>query len=1038
MRKLSAWFVLVSAFFLVSFSSFAEDDITVNLSVTCPERIESLYKPISQRVLLAMLGVEGSINALSYTDLSPEQLSIIRGMTKSERSACAAPMPIATANTVYSILYYLYLITAVIWAVMLAVYAYDSSYLSQNRNTEKDNSDESPVMKIIRSVLACAVTIPMFDFAVYAFTDKSLDDGDMSAGYSPVHNLMFKAIGQAVGVAEEIDASLKKTYQSESPIYSIPEPAYAVSDLSTGFFQNENAMSGILDFGLCVTLDHDGGEVDFAKIQEEVIRDNNYYILRFKYDEGDSECQADLKMKKDLVTESIVAQLRNSGNFDSAFDYANAEASTFTNLARNLLDVSVGYAEGLISNFDTISQRFIPLGDSISENLRSNNVNAELKELSNWVRACPFTKVEAKDFAKKFSLPDGDSRPSLKTVSAMRTISEQCASYLVVSKLSYPKRFDDDFVSTPNEEFGRAELKFDAAIVGEKTADGVVEYLYPEARAARRLPDRQYQACSFGLNSSFADEADCLKAVCENVEPTEPVSGLFECALMINTKSNSSLNKFYDSLGFLATPATLLTRLESNGVPSSPQELLTSFHTEYEGEVSRKLTYYDLYRDFADVDIEHSIRVYNGFDHSYKSLKFADTDNKTPIDDIFQCLINPSQVIKNKDLLGNTYDRVCDHPIGEIHNFGMYVLKIYAGFMAGVATKHSQGFLLDKYASLRKSMNGTDGAISGTGAKVSSSLDKITSNTKKEASKVNGKSNILIDKLKAFFVTAGSAALAGSIFGLVLDGDGPRIPHFLSAIVGVTSEEMPYWSDPRGSFSTASAIGGFALGYMVSGNVILEVDKKLSKSKQQQIKNLHSNASQKNSSKTTALGLTLLSIGIVAAFIVPLVPAAIFYAAFVAVLANMIAMIFSANFHVVYAIANTGRDVRQKLTKLMNKWILLILRLPLLVVGFYLAYSMMATVLPSFATVTNELITYIGLETRLFGVIDVSGVISLIIAYALFLFFFILLMFATFDAITGPFELTRGLVFNDNSGEALGKVDSLQKLDQNVKLFKNL
>lgn len=1003
--------------------AFADDGI--NMSVTCPAEVEEIYKPISSRIFLAMFGAEGSINSFHNSELTDNQKDVISSMTVSERAACAAPMPVETANTIANTLRYLYIVTGVLWLVMFSMYAFDSSYLSQNRNTEKGASKESPAITILRSILVAVITLPFLDWIISPFVDNEEDikeKGESSVyDYSVLHQLMFIGVGKAIGVAEEIDKKLKQRYVSSNPTYVIPDPDYPLNTGSKGILHDQNKISGILDFGLCIAFETNGLTPNFSNIKESVIKGKNNYKLRFVYTEGKADCSLEIQMKKDLETMKAVEVLMGNKELGFYMDYQAIESQTFTALARTLVDVSVGYAEGLLSAVSRDSDRIL-----LDEGGAANQgVNKDINTLKFWTEACPFSREEAKKLSSKYAKPADSYKTTEASVAEFRALSEKCIGYLITAKLAYPKNFEGDFTSELSPKFGIKQLKFDAATL--LNDDG--NYKFSDIRNARRLSGRQYQACSYSTaagNNNAPEE--CLKSVCNLVDPSSPVSGLFECATLVHVEKSSALNRYYDSLGFIATPATLLTRLGRGEVAASPQGLIYSFKAEYAGSVSPEVYLYGFYKDLTNVDVSMFSPDFKGTDYGLDGVIIV---QKSLAEEIFQCLINPSRVIKNKGLNGDEYFRVCEHPINEVHNFGMYLLKMYAGYLAGVSAKHGQG-VYDNYIEKKKKVKSlSDGGLTGNNSSVSTDKTiKVNKDSKNEKSTKVTPWDKALSSLVEMLASGGAVLIMGSLTSMAIEGDALSVPHFLSPFLGRDSDESPYWGDPRGSFTTASVIGGFAMGYLVSGNIKIKDGAKPSKAQEK--------AMSMSAKSTTTIGMLLLTIGFVAAFIIPLVPAAIFYSALISVIANLLAMVFSANFHIIYAFANTGSDVRKKLTSLFNKWLLMMLRLPLLVVGFYLTYSLMVTVLPNFAESTNDVISMAGLNIKLFGVVEISDFVAMFVAYFLFLFFFFIVMFATFDAITGPFELTRGLVFNDDSGEALGKSDSHSKIEQNIKLFKSL
>ena len=968
---------------------------SASTNISCPVEVEEIFQPLSQRIMLAMFGPEGSVSALDAGGkLTPIQKNRILAMSVSEREGCSSPIPASTAQTVTATLSYLYMVTMILWAYMMAAYAFDSAYLSQGKNTEKGESSESPLIKIIRGVVAFLITAPVVGIVAGEYGKDEPNDGSMS--YTAVHSLMFKGMGYSINAAEEIDKSLKQRFSTSNPIYTVPEPSFPLKNHATHIMREsdgeEKGISGILDFGLCVVTSEQGG-VNLSNIKENFRVTSSGYDIEFSQNTPYGDCDLKITLPRDTVTPEIIKDYNKKKGNLIALNYEQAEKQIAISLSRQLLDVSLGLATGFSSN--------VTSGDAyVGEKI--NTANSALSSLENWVQACPFTKTSANAFAAKYSVDDS-GRLSVNSVSDYWKVAENCIGYLITAKLGYPKRADGDFISPSDSPFGGKLLKFDAAYLSRVSQTGEMQLVYPEIKSSRKLDARQYQVCSYSIEDGKGDNLDeCVESICSLVDPDAPVTGIFECAVAVQAAQKDNYSNFFDSLGFIVTPSVIMTRLGRSDVASSPQSLLGGFDAQFKGSFSTKISQKDAFSSISDLNLDDHLSSLAKM--NYKELSTNILND--PYADALSCLMNPSSIIEKKSLFGQRYNVVCQHPLNEIHNLGIYLLKTFAAYAAGVTARQAVSIASQRIKD-KASVDDAgrkDGGITGDGSEIKDSKPKVSNHAEKSIKKEESKSWAK----KVITWVVGGAAL----------------PTVLMVIVPVFDGKYP-----RGSLGTSSVMVGAALGLMVGGNVIVENAKEMS--------NLESAAANTKKDRITLVGITMLITGIVAAFIIPIIPAAIFYSALFSILANFLAMAFSVNFHILYALANTGGDIRKKLTSLFNKWVLLVLRLPLLVVGFYLSYSLMITILPEFASYSSEMLSSVGLGTfTSFTVVD--EVMRWLLGVILFLFLFFLIMFAIFDAITGVFDLTRGLVFNDDSGEALGKGDSHSRMKENIQLFKSL
>lgn len=996
------YFVGACLAIVVSFSSYAnEGDFGAGLS--CPTQVEELYEPLSQRIVLAMFGKDASLASLSYHDLTDAQIASIEGMSDRDVSACASPMPSYTSTAVISILHYLYWVTLVMWVIIIVAYSFDSSYLSMGRNNDRDAAEESPLLKIVRASIAMMFTAPLMSLLL---SDK---EDVTSLEYASIHKLMFMAVGKSIGASEAIDASLKQKHISNNPVYSLPEPDYA---LKTGSFRllSDVGLGAMLNFATCAVASNRNQEVNLSDLDVKYLVDSDVHqtVLKSKY--PDSDCFAKIEMPSDISTIEKAKSLIADYDYDLV-DFERLERETYANLVQQLLDLSLGMAAGLASNLD--SDTYLMFSNT--------NLNEDLSDLKFWTEACPTTYDEALNFGKKYPL-DSEGKLTEQSYYSFQMLAERCLSYAVVTKLGYPKHPKGDMITDPQSRFGNTLYKYDAAMLSRVDDSGNNVFVFPELDYMRKLEGRQHQACSYTASSVEDGIQSCTEKVCKLADATGKVSGLFECAVMIDKANADGLTKFYSSLGFIATPATMMSTLGSSSVPDAPQLPLKNFAILSQVSINKGVIGDSFYRQMRGIRDENKVLV-SPPPFTYTDYKLeSSTYDQAAYADVLTCLVHPSSVIEK-----GTHRVICEHPLNEIHDMGIFILKMFSSFSAGVVGRHMTPFaskLLKNRANVKDADKNVDGGLAVDedvelpDLQTPNAIEKNTStkNSTKGFKKV-------LDTISPYV----GAGFLGFLFSMLLDGKIITPPTFITSIF-FGDDDNPYWHDSRGNLTGMGIMAGLTLGYMVSGEIEMSEGSKVSKEEKAAV--------AKKARNVTFLGTAMLIIGFVAAFIVPLAPLAIFYAALFAVLANILANIFSANFQVIYALANTGKDVRKKLTSMFNKWLLLVLRLPLLVVGFYMSMSLMLTILPDFALAMTEIIDRADMSGFVLHML--VGVVKWILGICLFLGMYIMLMFALMDGISAPFNLTRGLIFNDDSGQVMGGEDSQEKLKKNVQLFKNL
>jgi hypothetical protein len=957
-------FCVLSLFLATSVPTFAD---TGSDGASCPIEVENRFEPISQRFVLALLGANASVEFLEPQDLTMNEKERILKMTPDEAAACSAPFPSKSYKSVQSVLLVLYSLTVALWAMLVGVYAFASFYSKQSSG-DSEHDEEGLILKFARSTTLMLICAPIMTVSAWMPSeDEEADKSENPLGlidYSPLHNTLFRAIGYSVGTAEKIDASFKSHYAVDNPKYLVPRPAFPLKNVTANIIQaNEGSFGQSIEFAMCVQNVTNGQRINVDQIDAKY-SGNVKHIVSFNY-EG---CGVTFEMNKDMDVVTALGFIDKVADIKVNIDYAKDEKETFLTLSKTLIEMSLGFAYGVTNN----------LLHKNPDNLKTNKeseVDTTFESIEKWHEQCVYDFDGMAQMAMLAELEGGGA--SLSSIYKTKVLAQHCLARTVTQKLGYPRSYKDNYNFDTMSEEKKLPLTY-----------------------------RQYQACSFaGMAGKAVDYKSCVVEVCENIDPYSKESGLFECAVLVDVARTSALEHYFDKLGFMASPAMILNRLGDGKVPTSPQKLLTSFKMT---ESSMNIPSTGRVKEIIDAlyvasNLENTTVKFTEYDYE---LSGKPQRNESVTEKLLACFINPSSVIRSED--GSITN--CKHPINELHDIGIYMLKIYGGFVTGALIRSTSSL----FQGMKKpESKGTDGGIEGE----KKAPETKTDTTKKE--KAKGWQSIVASKL----VQIGLAAAGGGAINTMINGLSAD-----SFIGSQDPDDSPYWYNESNNLLNMSAGGAAVLGYMMSGN-IFDKEGKLDNDS-------YNKASRKVNSNVSMFAMFFLIVGFVLAFIVPVAPAAIFYATLITVFANMLALVFSATYHVIYALAGTGKDVKQKLLSLLNKWLLMLLRLPLLVVGFYLSYSLMITTLPPFALATADVVQVSGvLDT---GIQMVTEFLRWGLSMILFGMIMFLVMFALFDAITGPFYLTRGLVFSDDSGEALGKSDTTKTLNDNVKFFRGL
>jgi len=518
-----------------------------------------------------------------------------------------------------------------------------------------------------------------------------------------------------------------------------------------------------------------------------------------------------------------------------------------------------------------------------------------------------------------------------------------------------------------------------------------------------KFTNRKYQSCNIQSKTDFSDPEilnDCFKQTCSAVAPNGKYSGIFECAMMAHAKTREVKDGELSDLGYLVTPARYATEIVMNNIPQEPQKPLMKL------EIASRVMSTTINAPIEELREEQS--------RSVKSLLAEATDaedifimpelpsylgttshvNQT-ISDVFgvnrlvTCLRTPASVVEYSVLgVMDPVTVLCQHPLVEFHTFGKHLFK--------VGTYIALGGMTHKAFSYSKTY---------ANGKAKEKYKKSKENGSVEKTLTDSEMSKKIDSFRSTFDNIISFIGYGGTFGFI----GLAVIDDIASVVGVTGSGAPFGFTPvtGGSVLSDPILAG-SLGFAAS-------------------------YTQSNFDIATGwITIFIFVAAFICTFVIPFAPALITYTALIAVFGNFIVAFLIVSFQIIYVLSGTQDAVEDKVKRFVSKWALIMVRTPLIILGFYVSMHFLVTLLPI-------IVEY----SFLIDDVLVAGNNSIVVAFMstlimvfVYVVFFCVIMFKIFDSISGLFLHTRSLVFGDNSADAYGKMDTLSTLKNNGNYFK--
>ena len=470
--------------------------------------------------------------------------------------------------------------------------------------------------------------------------------------------------------------------------------------------------------------------------------------------------------------------------------------------------------------------------------------------------------------------------------------------------------------------------------------------------------NRYYKICESGVGAN-----SCAEKACKQISK-DGVTKLFSCA-----EAAVDSGKFYDvnmlrKMGFLVTPSLIASDVSGVDIPISLQGVLNGFDIWSKTSAN----------NFTDMEDKKNIRILRE-----KSNLIFEVPN--------DAVIQSSKTLNNKIVDtaidgGNRLTKImgfqrfygcitgggqykdggntviCSSNLVEIHRFGMRLLR------AGVVLQLGS---LSRKLIPEKSENGV-----------------ITPKRSKLRLFWNG-----IRRVMPVIV----AGVAGTVFSNKL---------LLNNLVSDNSEPYGLLSDEQ-EMLTLDSLSAFGIGFLLSPPE-------------------GGSSSKMMNGSFSLIRYGFFGAGLLLGIIIPLTPMFLFYFAIIAAFANFTSAMIALNFHILYALAGVGNDVVPKLRKLVSKWLLILMRIPMLVVGFWMSMYILDGCLPTILSAST-------LSARMVDPnVDFLGIVTFLVILIVWSIMFYITVFTILDSVTGVYLTVKSLVFEDDSSEFSGNTNSASKV----------
>ncbi|UKA04525.1 hypothetical protein [Photobacterium damselae] len=523
----------------------------------------------------------------------------------------------------------------------------------------------------------------------------------------------------------------------------------------------------------------------------------------------------------------------------------------------------------------------------------------------------------------------------------------------------------------------------------------VKRYGYPDDNYAQDPDsDRRSRSVNLCSGSEITNVAQCASKICASIT-SDGVTKLFPCANATVNAGAYYKTSMLTKLGFMVSPALVSSDIRGLGVPNTIQTLLTSW---WAGSESKNGSFIDLKNDRGSRELKAKAdQIFNINEDVVQDANFLNgLLRKTAINmngtagetfgfnRFYGCVAGGGEYIKDGVPVA------CSSSLSEIHRFGMHLLKGWAAMQIGGQTRKIANKINSTLKERKK--KASDKANNG-------SLENDEKPEKPVEQKTNNNFKSRIINMISDMRVIAPVGAVGAVATVLFDYKA-----FYQLWNSTTSTNAPYGDLDSGADSVWwDSTTAYILGFMMGG------------------------ATEKDGLGIAAgtfsyIKWAFLGAGILLGVVIPVVPIFLFYFALIAAFANFTAAMIAMNFHIIYALAGVSNDVLMKLRKLISKWLLILLRIPMLVVGFWMSMYILDGCLPvvlKTSTMAKGLVA---------TSMDFQGIFSFVIMIVVWCVMFFITVFTILDSVTGTYLTVKSLVFDDNSSEFSGNTSSADKV----------
>ncbi|CAH7374994.1 membrane hypothetical protein [Vibrio chagasii] len=847
-----------------------------------------------------------------------------------------------------------FVIMSIVHALYLLVTAYFSSlmirYTLERVYFSMDENSESRAspfyMIAVRSFVGFFVVVPVIGKLVYL---NFSEDNTSNAIYSGLHIMMFNSFGNAFRLADKISNDANEHIQPLAPLYTVPDASIFVGD-----------MVDLVDHLMCLqTLRPRSDNVESIDLQVNRSLDggasftSNYGACRYEFKinpNGDFVEQIRSANLEAYVSEPD--DIQGAANFKALNDVVS-KAAEFTTMS---------------------AQKLVNVRDE-------QNINVSF-DGENWREHCSLTGGEL-----------GGTVDSWVSYSTTKETLARCLSLGLVRYLSYPvEDVDFDEIVSTNSNHLNGRLKNVCLASNERSEN-------PQASGVDSL-------------------RSCAVDRCKSVNVNSEKSGLFECSVAADSFSTGSHLDVIQRGGFLSGMVTHYSNMNVSTIPSGSKapinniqvrssgvDLAHGFSRSSSDVNSRSNMVRSPVRPISDnyhsKEIHQMALVGGGKYSGSKARRFSvgwgvsvpehrgnpAGMNINYIDGVElniqeRAAVNPFARAKICTLSPRelTSVGICGGIMQELTRLGRTTAGLYAGLVMGnkaVETWNKRVNITAAKDYQNKTTKTKDSEKNKVEGKESS-----TENNRK-----NPKSSKIPNVMKALGLTALGGIIGNKLLASVSNDNTSSDDHYGEALI------YDMWNSTL----------GLGIGMLVT---ILNTEKTGEKSQPLKTKD-----SVIWSVALSSLKAGLFYVTFVTLFVIPIMPIIFLFTGVITAFAAMLSLMIAAPFIVIAILANADEnDATERVKKAVSRFLVAFIRVPLLVMGFYLALHLIEVVTPSFLSLSYASMVTLEGAKHFTPALFIGFLFSMIICATI--------VYSCMDVVKQLYSISRMMILGEDTEES--------------------